>query len=284
MTTMSCCDSGGSGGCSTPQGAQVLSVYYLYAFEGGTTGDLTADNPDGGDKPAFGGGYRFFPDAATAGGTSRNIVRIRAVVTPAQAGICVYFRAFDVDDPSGSGTIDPNLANGRDNRGTVIGAGVNMPGDSVAPAAGATNGYRGRLRAGGTTFFYNEGDVVTVPTTLVNGQAIAEVDLATSFAPGDNFRVVASLDFWEVSLLDDNTGVPTTTESIPNFSGKATPQLSIWRRFHVEQDRMINEGLGDKQSGMITAVPVLVDPLLGIYRSQTTINIAKVNEYTGGIL
>jgi hypothetical protein len=24
--------------------------------------------------------------------------------------------------------------------------------------------------------------------------------------------------------------------------------------------------------------------LLGIYRSQTTINIAKVNEYTGGIL
>jgi hypothetical protein len=85
----------------------------------GTTGDLRADNPNGPqggkDYPAFGGGYRFFPDAVTYAGRNpltnpqRNIVRVRAVLPNwVPAGVSVYFRSFDVDDPSNDKILDPN--------------------------------------------------------------------------------------------------------------------------------------------------------------------------------
>src|SRR5262249_53504967 len=143
---------------------------------------------------------------------SRNIVRIRATVAPAVAGVQVNFRAFDVDDPSANATIDPNdqrpgaaaVATGQDNRGTVAGANLDAPG------ALAAAGYRGRLRPVGGAFAA-EGAVVTVPTVLdAFGNAIAEVELATSFNPGDNFRVVASANRLAVAGLNDTTDVPTT--------------------------------------------------------------------------
>src|SRR5262249_10178369 len=88
----------------------IQSVTFLPTGQG-TTGDLSNDNPNGqGGTPAFGGGYRFFPDAASYAtrSQSRNIVRVRATVTDGAAGVPVYFRSFDVDDPSTDRTIDPN--------------------------------------------------------------------------------------------------------------------------------------------------------------------------------
>src|SRR5262249_19700817 len=62
-------------------------------------------------------------------------------------------------------------------------------------------------------------------------------ELATSFNPGDNFRVLASMNETAIHSRSDFTGVPTTG-GIINFPGVATPQLSIWRRMHIEQDRL----------------------------------------------
>ncbi len=258
------------------QEAQVISVIYLPTGQG-TTGDLNPNgtrNPDGTNgTPAFGGGDRFFPDAATYAtrNTSRNIVRVRATIAPARAGVPVHFRSFDVDDPSADNTIDPNGANGRDNRGTV--AGVNL--DSPGPLA--QNGYRGRLRPVGGAFSA-EGDVVTVPTVInAQGNAVAEVELATSFNPGDNFRVAASTIQAQVAGLNDTTSVPTTG-AINNFRGAAGDQLSIWRRVHVETDRMTTIPFGLRQTGNLTGSFVFAGTAMVSFNFQ----IAVADGFRGG--
>ena len=72
---------------------------------------------------------------------------------------------------------------------------------------------------------------------MLGDQKVAEVDLATSFNAGDNFRVLASLSKESLTDLGRSTSVPTTG-AVSGFDGVATPQLSIWRHVHVEKDRM----------------------------------------------
>jgi hypothetical protein len=201
----------------------------------GTTGDLTFDNPS-----VFAGGWRFFPDAASlaTNNTSRNVVRVRATVQGTGPGVTVYFRSFDVDDPSTDVTIDPNLSSGGDNRGR-LNASANYP--AVAGSPGAITSAAGQLRRLGGAWA-GDGQIVSAITSTTG----AEVELATTFAPGDNYRVLASTDL--NALLNypiPPTVVPTTGDP-PNFRGKATPQLSVWRHLHVERDRMDDdEILGD---------------------------------------
>jgi len=71
----------------------------------------------------------------------------------------------------------------------------------------------------------------------LSGKLVAYVEMVTSYNPGDNFRVVASLDRPAVVGLNDLTAVPTVGD-VANFTGKATLQLAVWRRMHVEQDTM----------------------------------------------
>ena len=202
--------------------ANILKVNSVEFVQTGNTGDLSNDNPTGqGGTPAVQGGYRFFPDAATlsTSNKSRNIILVRAILNAPLKDVPIYFRAFDVDDPSNDRTIDPNGGEGRDNHGTVIGANVDTPGPSVEPGSG---GFLGRLRPAGSTTFAAEDAIVTVNSRIANGRAIAEVELAISFAPGDNFRVVASCNRSEVANLNSATGVPTSG-AIPNFTGSASP-------------------------------------------------------------
>jgi len=223
---------------------EVTGIEYLPNGQG-TTGDLSNDNPDGNaGTPNFMGGYRFFPDAETYAtrNTARNIVRIRAT---GPANTDFHFRAFDVDDPSANVVIDPNGGDGKDNLGSVGGQDQNVP-----VAAEANAGYRGRLRPVGGNFAA-EAAVITVQS---NAQGIAEVELATSFNPGDNFRVVASVNAQRVQNLNDTTDVPTTGVVGNNFTGQATGQLSIWRRFHIESDSMLNIQFGMSQNGAIAGV------------------------------
>lgn len=255
------------------QEVQVVSVIYFPTGQG-TTGDLSADNPNGEmGTPTFGGGYRFFPDAGSYATrtVSRNIVRLRATIIPARAGIPIHFRSFDVDDPSTIGIIDPFGADGSDNRGTLAGANLDAPGLL------AQNGYRGHLRPVGGAFAA-EGGIVTVPSTLGPlGNASADVELATSFNPGDNFRVAASTIQAQLTGLNDTTSVPTTG-AIANFEGAVSDQLSVWRSFHIEQDRMTALSTQGPVTAMVTAVAGAGFE----WELTTNLNIPLPNQFNGG--
>ena len=196
-------------------------------------------------EPLFKGGDRFFPDATLEfPGVGRNVVRVRAEVKGLNVGDTVWFRSFDVDDPSDDSIIDPNGENGNDNRGRL--AAIHAPGASQSPKSG---GFAGRLRAVNAEDQLGDwaapGVIVDAKVKDVNGMLVAEVDLATSFAPGDNFRVVASTnDPNQKDALDglrvDRPGGPlnvATTGGLTNARGLAvSPQLSVWRYLHVEND------------------------------------------------
>jgi hypothetical protein len=117
-----------------------------------------------------------------------------------------------------------------------------------------------------------------------DGQGKAEVELATSFNPGDNFRVVASCNQQEVQNLNDTTNVPTSGP-IANFTGKATDQLSVWRRVHIERDRMKAIPWGSKLTGNITDV---TNPDAttkeSIVTTNQTIPVGDVEKYVGATL
>lgn len=246
------------------------------------TGELTHDNIIGM------GGWRFYPDGKDFEhrDRGRNIVRVRAKITPAVAGVTVYFKAFDVDDPSNTTEVDPTPL-GSDNRGSLDAGDVRMPGPS-------NNGdhYEGRLgrvlNGKPVGDFLAERSIVAVKT---NADGIAEVDLLTTFAPGDNFRVSASTNKRatdDLIINDPNSpqetpnDVPSdlTNPNGPKFPGKATEQLSIWRHLHVEHDIM-KQTVGDKQVGLITGSQQLPG---GIVVLSTNLRGVAENEFQGGIL
>ncbi|MCH7728127.1 MAG: choice-of-anchor D domain-containing protein [Planctomycetes bacterium] len=232
-------------------------------------GDVSGQNnvPDGNidnhDKlrnafiePLFEGGDRFFPDAAgvTSVNVGQNVVRVRAFVDNLDEGDIVLFRSFDVDDPSTEQNIDTDGNDGSDNRGRL--AGLHTPAASHSPSH---NGFHGRLRPvnggnnlgqwGGAgaiveaevkTLIDNNGNVVN------NAQnqpiLVAEADLFTTYAPGDNYRVAALPESRRAALVmahtreNGNFRIPTSGGN-PQF---ITPQLSIWRYLHVENDSSVN--------------------------------------------
>jgi hypothetical protein len=237
--------------------ASIASVTFAAATNGGDFDNL---NP-----AQFGGGYRFFPDAEDYDNRldlDRNRILVRAAVTGAAQGTPVWFRSFDVDDPSIDKIIDRNDIfsggpvpgpRGRDNRGKLDGnQHVSLP-DELTPQY--VSGYRGILRpllpVG--SGLGEEGKPVK---TLVDAQGMATVELYTSFAPGDNLRVLASMEEGALSprALNDLNSVPTTG-AVPNFKGAASPQLSVWRHLFVEQDKMAATTSADIVAGTICASP-----------------------------
>lgn len=258
---------------------------------------LPGQNPDGtgaaNDTPAFMGGDQFFPDAQdfTSRTQANNIVRVRASVDGVKVGDIVYFRAYDVDDPSPDRVIDPNgdgAANGNDNRGQLAGldlqndnADGGRPANSRAPTAGGFQGHLRPIKADGTPGKWNvEGAVVVAVVRQDAGGLFAEVDLATSFAPGDNFRVGASLyssTIANVNALDTKTVYKTMT-----------PQLSVWRYFNIELDSMALTD-GDMQTGLVKNQATQLGAFGNQYDIQLTglgtINrIMTRDEYKDGIL
>jgi hypothetical protein len=110
-------------------------------------------------NPNAGGGKRIFPDKQTANdATNRKIVRAR-ITTTLGPNVPVYFRAFDVDDPSTDASpVDANAGAGNDNRG--------------APQYGT-------LSAG---------------SALTDANGIAQVEFTVTMQPGDNFLIASSND------------------------------------------------------------------------------------------
>ncbi len=260
------------------------------------TGTLDDKNPNGQNgEPAFKGGWRLFAEAPTLADRTTpgwNRVVVVAEVENAEPGDIVYFRSFDVDDPSEDPTVDGDGRNhdpaGNDNVGLPTGSRLETPAIR-GPTVSDASAYPGRLAHFGMYDFAPEGAVVAA---VVGNDLRARVVLATSFNAGDNFRVAASFSENAVGGLQTSdsatrrTFVPTA-ETINEFDGLIGGQLSIWRSLHIEQDTMerydrhtMNE-LGDTQCGVVGSVQRL--PGGAAWVSLFPVGITK-NAYENGTL
>ncbi len=148
------------------------------------------------------GGLRIFPDRSSpTNATPQNRVRLRAALSAPLQGVLIYFKAFDVDDPSTNIVIDPNGDRGGDNNGTLA---------------------------------FNS-SMETSRNTDSNGVAV--VDLEVTMQPGDNFRVGASVAKTDLDQLTDDT-VPAGNSAPTNTPAKFTDMLTVWRRLWIERDSM----------------------------------------------
>ncbi len=153
------------------------------------------DHPD---APQGAKGLKIFPGKTSPKDTIRNVVRLRARVTPALKGLKVFFKVFDVDDPSDSTVIDPNGDEGDDNFGSPKTGGL------YAEDNGLTD---------------NKGDATAV--------------FATTMQPGDNFRAVATVINDTTGDYDNAKVLAMDPKNEP-----VTQTLTVWRRIYYELDRM----------------------------------------------
>lgn len=153
------------------------------------------------------------------------------------AGQTIYFKSFDLDDPStDAAPVDSNGSAGNDNRG---GAGTAQQYGILSPVGG--NGTTNSASA----------------TTDANG--VASADLTVTMQPGDNFMVAASHDSKYLGgltvdriTLKDSGGLVVGAATT---KAKASPMLTVWRRVHVEVDSM-GVVTGNNVTGVIqNAVP-----------------------------
>ncbi|HEX7184636.1 MAG TPA: hypothetical protein VF756_22620 [Thermoanaerobaculia bacterium] len=204
-------------GCS----AQLGCVFNPQTLAVGNVASLlleAIDNPLD-NNPNAGGGQRIFPDKQTADDdVDRRQVRVRATLSSPSPDMPIFFRTFDVDDPSSDAIpVDPNGANGNDNRGT--------------PQAGT----------------------LSAASAQTDDSGAAQVELTVTMQPGDNFRIAAacnsaSLGGVVVNGTDLSDGGGNT---LPTQRANVTDMLTVWRRVHIEMDSM---GLvsGNRVTGTIT--------------------------------
>ena len=188
--------------------AQVVSV----VFE-------AIDSPLDGN-PNLGGGQRIFPEKTTpTDAVNRKRVRVKATITPAVAKIPVFFKHFDVDDPSSDvAPIDPNGSAGNDNK----------PGGA------------GTLSAG---------------TAQTDAAGVATVELTIGTQPGDNYKAAASVtqSYLNGVVIDTVNLKDGAGAALPTDNAKLTQLLTVWRKVHVEVDSM-DTITGNNVTGSITAI------------------------------
>lgn len=167
---------------------------------------------------SVGGGKGIFPgrkspaDTGQGGGRYiRNLVYIKAKVNTV-CGKTVYFKWFDVDDPSDSPIIDTNGGNGVDNFSSA---------------------------SGNDDFDFTH---VGLGTTDSNGEV--RLVFEVGFSPGDNYKIFADLESYAWSLtqgqVDSGIIPPGISES---------PMLTVCRKLWIERDSMSAVALtGDEKN------------------------------------
>lgn len=159
-------------------------------------------------NPKAGGGLRIFPDKTTPTDTiQRNRILVRARITPPVPGIPIYFKSFDVTDPTPDLTIDPNGTAGNDNLGS--------------PQAGTL--------------------ISATASTGLSGTAGVEFNV--TMQPGDNFRIAAACKASALAPLTvADPSAPGYIEANGNqvavFAGRISPMLTVWRKLYYEVDTM----------------------------------------------
>ncbi len=248
-----------SGGCIiTPSDEKITSIKFQQIL----TDDLPID-----DNPNVAGGKRIFPDRKLPTEVvDRRKIRVKSQYYRAESNVRIYFRSFDVDDPSSdTAPIDSNdtatLKSGKDNNGTVDGMSDTKGGLLTIPTSIPANKFDCQQFAKG---------VVKGLSCLTDAFGSAQVDFTVTMHAGDNFIVVASTSLDYISSLDlsedglvlqDENMIPTpvdaggemtvcTESSVPACQ---TDMLTVWRRLHVEVDSM-SQISGNNQTGTISGL------------------------------
>jgi hypothetical protein len=184
--------------------------------------DLEANAP-------INGGVRIFPDKLSPGDstpTIRQQVKLVATVAPPVAGVTVYFKVFDVDDPFDQ--LNPDMPN------------VSLI--DPTPTSGPDNRPSGEA----------PWTPPSAPTTDSEGKA--RVTFTVSMQPGNNYRAGASLI--QAALTQNTTYGGQTVNPQQHadalnvlggsWSGYSTPltwsqMLTVWRKLTLEVDSMDRE-------------------------------------------
>lgn len=178
-----------------------------------------------GGNPNPGKGDRIFPDRNVPGGPLNEKLKVRATVSPVREGRRVYFKPFDVDDPSSAALPIDDEVPPEDNRGTVNGT----------PHGFITGADPDRFASDDT-----------------DADGVAEVEFTVTRQPGDNFRIAAAVLLF---LLQDNrvqvapghdpdanikdgAGNPLPKGDAPPAARRQSDLLTVWRQLHVEIDTM----------------------------------------------
>lgn len=210
-------------------------------------------------------GLRIFPDKTTpTDPIDRTKVRVKATVFPAQAGQKIYFKTYDMDDPSFDvAPVDDNGNLGNDNRGYVGPVGIGTNGLGKAGQIGCPVGTTLTVPAICSTSNVNLG----YAKTDANGIAVMELEVTKQ--PGDNFAVAVgqATNYLNntkpigADLKNGAQNVPTGigTTLIPSNAAVRTQMLTVWRRLHIEVDRMANVTTDNHVTGQITSASVNSD-------------------------
>jgi hypothetical protein len=198
-------------------------------------------------NPGPGAGKRIFPEASQPGGTTvPDKVNVAATVFPPipDAPVRVFFRSYDVDDPSANQAPVDDEVQGSDN---CLEARFGPPANCPVAADGllfdatndpnAQNAVNGRA---GLALDATSGD-----------RAVAGLRVSTW--QGANYRVAASTS----STWLDQITVPQSASAGELLhpgedlvaNGRATDMLTVWRTLHLEVDRMDPSTAGATQAG-----------------------------------
>lgn len=226
-------EGGASGDCvTTPSLPNVIGV----GFQTIAANSLPID-----DNPNIGDGLRIFPDDNTPGDMeNRRRIRVTAQISEQSAGVTVFFRNFDLDDPSTDTTIDPNGNTENDNNGDVNGSSAGQ---------------------------------LSVMSAVTNSQGIATADFTVTMQPGDNFAIAASTNNTELGAVTVNgTDLRTGSGASIDITCDGTDavcrseMLTVWRRLYIEADSM-----GEVQNNFVDGT------FAGNYVIGTSDTIIQVN-------
>ena len=220
--------------------------------------ELVAVNSPLDTNPNTGGGLRIFPDKTTPGDAiNRRRVRVRATLTAAVADITIYFRSFDLDDPStNSSPLDSNGSSASDNRGSPKGG----------------------------TLFVGTASTTGILQTFSNSSGISEAELEVTMHPGDNFNVAVAVRGAVISGIavgaSGTSLVDGTGNALPTLRAQATQMLTVWRRLHVEIDSM-GAVTGNSAQGTVTTA--VANPALN--RSDVVVNTSlELRRFDNGVI
>lgn len=187
-----------------------------------------------------GGGFIIFPGKNAPGDPSDNKrIKVRATVTPPTPGVMVFFKLFDVDDPTtDAAPVDGNGAMGGDNRNA-----------------------------------YPHAVALTAASGMTDAAGVVETFLDTSLSPGDNYRVGAHFVLADLNAVTDND-VPASNASPAGKPGVYTDLLTTWRKLHFEMDSM-GAVAGNTISGAFRDIQGTGTALTGLRMSTVALNDAS---------
>jgi uncharacterized delta-60 repeat protein len=210
--------------------------------------------PGGGNS---GVGKRIFPDKPTINAPlNYALVKVKATTNCPCLQQTVFFRSFDVDDPSSD----------------------TQPLDTNPIYIGGDNRYiqnpRGR-------FIPSNSETASI-TTDSNGVAVVTFEVGMS--PGDNYKIGASFQQLDLNL-DELTDLTLNSEALEMLGGRIrfTRKLYVWRRLHIEVDSM-GTVTTNHASGMLAPVtspapsnPQKLKLRKGIIQPETLILVASLD-------